>query len=92
MDIRIFHKKRTLPDSANTTAVSKVSRLAEDDSISTPMNCQEGMDVGNDRSEFNNVNPTQPQQSTTKVSSIHCQKIQRLLKFLAAKVPLREKS
>ena len=33
------------------------------------MNSQEGKDVGNDRSEYNNVNPTQPQQSTSKVSS-----------------------
>ena len=33
------------------------------------MNSQEGKDVGNDRSECNNVNPTQPQQSTSKVSS-----------------------
>ena len=84
---------------------------------------QEGKDVGNDRSECNNVNPTQPQQSTSKVSSTtlsedteatqvsgskgaitvrryrgyssfwqqrwhYCQKIQRLLKLLAAKVPL----
>ena len=33
------------------------------------MNSQEGKDVGNDRSECNNANPTQPQQSTSKVSS-----------------------
>ena len=64
-----FFKKCTLPDSPDTTAVSKVPRLARDDSISTPMNSQEGKDVGNDRSECNNVNPTQPQQSTSKVSS-----------------------
>ena len=32
------------------------------------MNSQERKDVGNDRSECNNVNPTQPQQSTSKVS------------------------
>ena len=63
-----FLKKRTLPDSPNTTAVSKVPRLAGDNSISTPMS-QEGKDVGNDRSECNNANPTQPQQSTSKVSS-----------------------
>ena len=69
MDIRRFLKKRTLPDSPDTTAVSKVPRLARDDSISTPMNRQEGKDVGNDRSECNNANPTQPQQSTSKVSS-----------------------
>ena len=69
MDIRRFLKKRTLPDSPDTTAVSKVPRLARDDSISTPMNIQEGKDIGNDRSECNNVNPTQPQQSTSKVSS-----------------------
>ena len=63
-----FLKKRTLPDSPDTTAVSKVPRLAGDYSISTPMNSQEGKDVGNDRSECN-ANPTQPQQSTSKVSS-----------------------
>ena len=69
MDIRRFLKKRTLPDSPYTTAVSKVPRLAGDDSISTPMNSQEGKDVGNNnRSECNNVNPTQPQQSTSKLS------------------------
>ena len=68
MDIRRFLKKRTLPDSPNTTAVSKVPRLV-DDSISTPMNSQEEKDVGNDRSECNSANPTQPQQSTSKVSS-----------------------
>ena len=45
-----------------------VPRLAGDDSIFTPMNYQEGKDVGNDKSECNNVDPTQPQQST-KVSS-----------------------
>ena len=33
------------------------------------MNSQEGKDVGNGRSECNNANPTQPQQSTSKVSS-----------------------
>ena len=33
------------------------------------MNSQEGKDVGNDRSECNNVNPAQPQQSTSKVLS-----------------------
>ena len=123
MDIRRFLKKRTLPDSPDTTAVSKVPRLAGDDSISTPMNSQERKDVGNDRSEYNNANPTQPEQSTSKLSSTtlsedteatqvsgskgaitvrryrgyssfwqqrchYCQKIQRLLKFLAAKVPL----
>ena len=33
------------------------------------MNSQVGKDVGNDRSECNNVYPTQPQQSTSKVSS-----------------------
>ena len=33
------------------------------------MNSQEGKDVGNDWSECNNVNPTEPQQSTSKVSS-----------------------
>ena len=60
---------RTLPDSPDTTAVSKIPRLAGDDSISTPMNNQEGKDVGNDMSECNNVNPTQPQQSTSKVPS-----------------------
>ena len=49
--------------------VSKVPRLAGDDSISTPMNSQEGKDVGNDRSGCNIANPTQPQQSTSKVSS-----------------------
>ena len=38
------------------------------------------------------MNPTQPQQSTSKVSLTTCQKIQRLLKFLAAKVPSREKA
>ena len=48
MDIRRFLKKHTLPDSPDTTAVSKVPRLAGDDSISTPMNSQEGKDVGND--------------------------------------------
>ena len=67
MDIRRF--LRTLPDSPDTTAVSKAPMLAGDDSISTPMNSQEGKDVGNDRSECNNANPTQPQQSTSKVSS-----------------------
>ena len=92
MDIRRFLKKRTLPDSPDTTAVSKVPRLARDDSISTPMNSQEGKDVGNDRSECNNVNPTQPQESLLKFHQLHSQKIQRLLKFLAAKVPSREKS
>ena len=55
------------------------------------MNSQEGKDVGNDRSECNNVNPTQPQQSTSKVSSTTLSEDQRLLKFLAAKVPLRRK-
>ena len=69
MDIRRFLKKRTLPDSPETTAVSKVPRLAGDDTISTPMNSQEGKDDGNDRSECNNANPTQSQQSTSKVSS-----------------------
>ena len=69
MDIRRFLNKRTLPDSPDTTAVSKVPRLVGDDSISTPMNRQEEKDVGNDRSERNNVNPTQPQHSTSKVSS-----------------------
>ena len=68
MDFRRFLKKRTLPDSPDTTAVGKVPKLAGDDSISTPMNSQEGKDVGNDRSECNNVNPTQPQQSASKVS------------------------
>ena len=68
MDNRRFLKKRTLPDSPDTTAVSKVPRLAGDDSISTPMNSQEGKDVGIDRSECN-ANPTQPEQSTSKVSS-----------------------
>ena len=62
-------KKCTLPDSPDTTAVSKVPRLAGDDLISTPMNSQEGKDVGNDRSECNNTNSTQLQQSTSKVSS-----------------------
>ena len=33
------------------------------------MKSQEGKDVGNDRSECNNANPIQPQQSTSKVSS-----------------------
>ena len=33
------------------------------------MNSQEGKDVGNDRSECNNANSTQSQQSTSKVSS-----------------------
>ena len=61
--------KHTLPDSRDTTAVSKVSRIAGDDSISTPMNSQEGKDFGNDRSECNNANLTQPHQSTSKVSS-----------------------
>ena len=88
--------------------------------MSTPINSQEGKAVGNDRSECNNANPTQPQQSTSKVSSTtlsedteatqvsgskgaitvrryssfwlqrchYCQKIQRLLRFRAAKVPL----
>ena len=92
MDIRRFLKKCTLPGSPDITAVSKVPKLAGDDSISTPMNIQEGKDVGNDRSECNNVNPTQPQQPLLKFHQLHCQKIQRLLKFLAAKVPLREKS
>ena len=69
MGIRRFLKKRTLPDSPDTTAVSKVPRLAGDDSISTPMNSLEGKDVGNERSECNNVNPTQPQESPSKVSS-----------------------
>ena len=69
MDIRRFLKKRTLLDSPDTTAVSKVPRLAEDDSLSTPMNSQEGKNVGKDRSECNNVNPTQSQQSSSKVSS-----------------------
>ena len=69
MDIRRFLKKRTLPDFPDTTAVSKVPRLAGDGSISTPMNSQEWKDVGNDRSECNNASPTQPQQSTSKVSS-----------------------
>ena len=68
MDIRRFLKKCSLPDSPDTTAVSKVPRLAGDDSISTPMNSQEEKDVGNDRSECNNANPTQPHQSTSKVS------------------------
>ena len=90
MDNRRLLKKRTLPDSPDTTAVSKVPRLAGDDSISTPMN-QEGKDVGNDRSECNNANPTQPQESTSKVSSTTLSEVQRLLKFLAAKVPLRGK-
>ena len=58
-------KKRTLPDSPDTTAVSKVPRFAGDNS-SIPMNSQKGKDVGNDRSECNNANPTQPQQSTSK--------------------------
>ena len=62
MDIRRFLKKRTLPDYPDTTAVSKVTRLAGDDSISTLMNSQEGKDVGNDRSECNDANRTQPQQ------------------------------
>ena len=92
MDIRRFLKKRTLPDSPDTIAVSKVPRLAEDDSISTPMNSQEWKDVGNDRSECNNVNLTHPSSPLLKFHQLHCQKIQRLLKFLAAKVPLREKS
>ena len=70
MDIRRFLKKRPLPDYPDTTAVSRVPRLAGDDSISTLMNSQEGKDVGNDRSECNDVNCTQPQQSTSKVSSI----------------------
>ena len=69
MDIRRFLKKRTLPDSPDTTAVSKVPRLAGENSISTPMNSQEGKDVSNDRSECNNANPTQPQQSASRVSS-----------------------
>ena len=69
MDIRRFSKKRTLPDYTDPTAVSKVPRLAGDDSIYTPMNSQDGKDVGNDRSECNNANPTQPQQSTSKLSS-----------------------
>ena len=64
-----FLKKHTLPDSPDTTAVSKVPRLAGDDSISIPMNSQEGKDIGNDRSECNNANPTQPQQFTSKVST-----------------------
>ena len=68
MDIRRLLKKRTLPDSPGTTAVSNLLRLAGDDSISTPMNSQEGKDAGNDRSECNNANPTQPQQSTSNVS------------------------
>ena len=68
MDIRRFLKKRTLPDSPDTTAVSEVSRVAGDDSISTPMNSQEGKDVGNDSLECNNANLTQPQESTSKVS------------------------
>ena len=91
MDLRRFLKKRTLPDSPDTTAVSKVPRLAGDDLISKPMNSQEGKDVGNDRSECNNANPTQPQQSTSKVSSTTLSKYQRLLKFLAAKVPFMGK-
>ena len=58
------------------------------------MNSQEGKDVGNDRSECNNANPTQPQHSSPllKFHQLHCQKIQRLLKFLAAKGPLLEKA
>ena len=68
MDIRRFLKKWTLPDTPETTAVSKVPMVAEDDSISTPMNSQEGKDVGNDRSAYNNANVTQPQESTSKVS------------------------
>ena len=92
MDIRRFLKKRTLPDSRDTTAISKVPRLAGDDSISTPMNSQEGKDVGNDRSECNNANPTQPQQSTSKVSSTTLSEDTELLKFLAVKVPLQGKS
>ena len=48
-----FLKKRILPDSPD----SKVPRLAGDDLISTPINSQEGKDVGNNRSECNNVNP-----------------------------------
>ena len=86
-----FLKKRTLPDSPDTTAVSKEPRLAGDDSISIPMNSQEGKDVGNDRSECNNANPTPPQQSTSKVSSTRVSE-ERLLKFLAAKMPLRQKN
>ena len=90
MDIRRFLKKRTLPDSSDTTSVSKEPRLAGDDSISIPMNSQEGKDVGNDRSECNNANPTPPQQSTSKVSSTRVSE-ERLLKFLAAKVPSWQK-
>ena len=72
------------PPPPDTTAVSKLPRLARDDSISTPMNSQEGKDVGNDGQSV--ISPL------LKVSSITRQKIQRLLKFLAAKVPLRGKS
>ena len=81
MDIRRFLKKCSLLDSPDTTAVSKVPRLAGDDSISTPMNSQEGKVIM--RIPHSHSSPL------LKFHQLHCHKIQRLLKFLAAKVPLR---
>ena len=56
------------------------------------MNSQEGKDVGNDRSECNNVNPTQPEQSTSKVSSTTLSEDAEATQVSGSKVPLREKA
>ena len=56
------------------------------------MNSQEGKDVANDRSECNNANPTQPQQSTSKVSSTTLSEDTEAIKVSGSKVPLWEKS
>ena len=55
------------------------------------MNSQEGKDVGNDRSECNNANPIQPQQSTSKVSSTILSKDTEATQVSGSKGAIREK-
>ena len=55
------------------------------------MNSQEGKDVGNDRSECNNANPTQPQQSTSKVSSTILSEDTEATQVSGSKGAIREK-
>ena len=92
MDIRRFLKKWTLPDTPDTTDVSKVPMVAEDDSISTPMNSQEGKDVAMIGRRIIMRMSHSHRSPLPKFHELHCQKIQKLLKFLAAKVPLWGKS
>ena len=52
------------------------------------MNSQEGKDVGNEGQSVIMRIPHSHSSPLLKFHQLHCQKIQRLLKFLAAKVPL----